>query len=125
LQAGGFSVIALDMAGVPPWLARRIPLTSWFRFRRAVENTVTAFVLLEEKSYAQTCASLVIRTERAQVNWLAMQPYEVQAEQNVTTLLNEITFTAEVVRSRLLSAEERRPVASAFSAQPGWSIRNA
>ena len=122
LQAGGFSVIALDMAGVSPWLARRIPLTSWFRFRRAVENTATAFVLLEEKSYAGTCASLGIRTERARANWSVMQPSQAQPEQNLTTLLSEITFTAEVVRSRLLGTEERRPVARVFNAQPGWKI---
>ena len=122
LQAGGFSVIALDMAAVSPWLARRIPLTSWFRFRRAVENTATAFVLLEEKSYAGTCASLGMRMERAQVNWSAMQEGGVQLEPNATTLLNDITFTAQVVRSRLVSTEERRPVASAFSSRPGWRI---
>ena len=123
LQAGGFSVIALDMAGIPPRQARRIPLTSWFRFRRAVENTATAFVLLEEKSYAGTCASLVMRMERARLNWSGMEPCEVQAEQNLTTLLSEITFTAEVVRSRLLNTEQHRPVASAFNAQPAWGIR--
>jgi hypothetical protein len=157
LQAGGFSVIALDMAGVPPWLARRIPLTSWFRFRRAVENTATAFVLLGEKSYAQTCASLVLRMERQRVNWSGMQEIgssilnketaeahvsaekhsantghqcvghqpEYQSEQNLTALLNEIAFTAEVVRSRLQSSEECRPVMSAFNAQPAWWIHKA
>jgi hypothetical protein len=134
LQAGGFSVIVLDLASVPPWLARRIPLTSWFRFRRAVENTATAFVLLEEKSYAQTCASLVIRMERVRVNWSAMLAHVSveqhdanaghQSDQNQTTLLNEIMFTAEVVRSRLVStAEKRFPAVSAFSVQAAWSIQ--
>lgn len=125
LQAGGFSAIVLDLATVPPWLARRIPQTSWFRFRRAVENTATAFVLVEEKSYAQTCASLVMRMKPAAVNWSGIGPGEFQRDQNPTTLLNEITFTAEVVRSRMQSTAEHRPVVSAFSAQLGWGIRNA
>jgi hypothetical protein len=130
LQAGGFSVIALDLTAVPAWLAQRIPLTSWFRFRRAVENTATAFLLLASQSYAKTCASLVIRTSRAGVNWAAMQPSppEKNAQQGSTTLLKEITFSAEVIRSRIKTAAELRPprrAVSAFTAAPGWSIRSA
>jgi hypothetical protein len=128
LQAGGFSVIALDLAGVPPHWARRIPLTSWFRFRRAVENTGTAFLLLEEQSYARTCASLVVRMSRAHVNWSAMLRRQLQQDddQSSTALLKEVTFNAEVIRSRIKAAAEgRRPIASAFTAEPGWNIRSA
>src|SRR5205085_9631057 len=41
LQSGGFGLVAIDLGDVPVQVARRIPLTSWFRFRRAVENTPT------------------------------------------------------------------------------------
>ena len=117
LQAGGFSVIVLDLAGVASWLARRIPLTSWFRFRRAVENTATAFVVVEEQPYAKTCASLVLRMSKGNECWTGLQPEKA-------TLLQEISFTAEVRRSRLEStAETRRQPMSAFRAQPWWSIR--
>jgi hypothetical protein len=118
LQAGGFSVIVLDLAGVPSRQARRIPLTSWFRFRRAVENTATAFVVVEEQSYAKTCASLVLRMSKGDEGWSGLQPEK-------TTLLREITFNAEVRRSRLESAAEtRRPPMSVFRAQPMWNIRS-
>src|SRR5260370_29203094 len=30
LQGGGFGLVALDLADVPPQAARRVPLTSWF-----------------------------------------------------------------------------------------------
>jgi hypothetical protein len=80
--------------------------------------------LLGEKSYAQTCASLVLRMERQRVNWSGMEADE--AEQNVITLLNDFTFTAEVVRSRLLNTTEKHfPTVSAFSAKAVWSIRSA
>jgi recombination protein RecA len=124
LQAGGFSVIALDMAGVPPRWARRIPLASWFRFRRAVENTATAFVLIEQQPYAKTCASLVLNMTAAEVNWSAMQLGELPPAQNSTTLLKGITFNAELIRSRIGAAEARRPMATAFTAEPAWNIRN-
>lgn len=116
LQAGGFSVIVLDLANVPARQARRIPLTSWFRFRRAVENTATAFVVVEEQPYAKTCASLVLRMSKGDESWSGLQPEK-------TTLLQEVSFQAEVRRSRLEStAETRHPPVSAFRAQPEWSI---
>src|SRR4029077_2418982 len=35
LESGGFGLIIPDLAALPPQAARRIPLTTWFRFRRA------------------------------------------------------------------------------------------
>ncbi len=61
LQAGGFGVVAIDMGDVPPQIARRVPLTSWFRFRRAVENTPTVLLVIEREASARNCASLVLK----------------------------------------------------------------
>lgn len=60
LQAGGFGVVAIDLGDVPPQIARRVPLTSWFRFRRAVENTPTVLLIIEREASARNCASLVL-----------------------------------------------------------------
>jgi len=65
LQGGGFGVVAIDMADIAPEYARRIPLASWFRFRRAVEPTPTVLLVLEQEPYAKTCASLVLKTAAA------------------------------------------------------------
>jgi recombination protein RecA len=62
LQGGGFGVVALDLADVPCAAARRVPLASWFRFRRAVEHTPTVLLLIEQTPNASTCASLVLKT---------------------------------------------------------------
>lgn len=64
LQAGGFSLVALDLASLPSEAVRRVPLTTWFRFRRAVENTSTALIVLEREAFATGCASLALRFER-------------------------------------------------------------
>ena len=37
LQGGGFGMVVLDLGDIPTESARRVPLTSWFRFRRAVD----------------------------------------------------------------------------------------
>ncbi|MGH9528551.1 MAG: hypothetical protein ACRD2S_01385, partial [Terriglobales bacterium] len=61
LQSDGFGLVIIDLGDVPVNLARRIPLTSWFRFQRAVENTPTVLFLIASVSCAQTCASLHLR----------------------------------------------------------------
>jgi len=61
LQSGGFGLIAIDLAGVPVKIARRIPLTTWFRFRRAIEPTPTILLAIGEQPCAQTCATLSLQ----------------------------------------------------------------
>ncbi len=67
LQSGGFGMVILDLGDVAVQSARRIPLTSWFRFRRAVEPTATVLLVLEQEAGATTCASLVVRLQRETV----------------------------------------------------------
>jgi recombination protein RecA len=61
LQSGGFGMIAIDLGGIPVRTARRIPLATWFRFRRVIEPTSTAMLLIDECACAQTCASLSLQ----------------------------------------------------------------
>src|SRR5437868_1505887 len=55
LGSGGFGMIALDFGDLPPQTARHIPLTTWFRFRRAVEHTSTVLLAIERQSIAGSC----------------------------------------------------------------------
>jgi hypothetical protein len=64
LQGGGFGMVVLDLGDIPVSSARRVPLTSWFRFRRAVEPTATVLLLVEQEPCAKTCASLVVRLQQ-------------------------------------------------------------
>jgi hypothetical protein len=61
LQGGGFGMVVLDLGDIPAESSRRIPLTTWFRFRRAVEPTATVLLLVEQEPCARTCASLLVR----------------------------------------------------------------
>jgi hypothetical protein len=75
LESGGFGLIVLDLGDIPPQAARRIPLTTWFRFRRAIEHTPTILLAIEQHAIAGSCSSLLLhlgspsaqmlRTERA------------------------------------------------------------
>src|ERR1700683_3450574 len=65
----GFGLIAVDLSDIAPRLVRHVPLDSWFRFRRAVEDTPTILMLLEQESNAKSCASLGLRLEAGAVGW--------------------------------------------------------
>jgi len=69
LQGGGFGMVALDLGDIPPETVRYVPLNAWFRFRRAVEDTPTIFMVLEQESNAKTCASLVLRMGEQAAKW--------------------------------------------------------
>jgi recombination protein RecA len=69
IQAGGFGLILFDLGDTPLRHARRISLTSWFRLRRAVENTATAIVVIAPEPLAKTCASLVLEMRRGAPDW--------------------------------------------------------
>ncbi|HLH17619.1 MAG TPA: hypothetical protein VKX45_10380 [Bryobacteraceae bacterium] len=74
VQGGGFGVVALDLADAPPEQSRRISLTSWFRLRRAVENTPTILVSLARQQHAKTCASLAVECRRERAAWSGNRP---------------------------------------------------
>jgi recombination protein RecA len=69
IQAGGFGLMIFDLGQTPLRTARRISLTSWFRLRRAVENTPTALVVIAREPLAKTCASLVLEMRRGAPSW--------------------------------------------------------
>src|SRR3954469_8480253 len=45
LHAGGFGVVCLDLCEVPIRVLNQIPLSYWYRFGRAIENTPTTLLV--------------------------------------------------------------------------------
>ena len=99
LHNGGFGAVLMDLGDVPPLNARRIPLATWFRFRRAVDNTPTVFLLLTREPCAQTCASLVLRCQRCRELW--SQAAESNGASGVATL-EGLELEVEVMRRQAL-----------------------
>ena len=69
LHAGGFGVIVLDLCRVADRHIRRIPLSYWYRFRRAVENTPTILAVLGREPLAKSCASLTLELRQTRAGW--------------------------------------------------------
>jgi hypothetical protein len=134
LQSSGFGMVAIDLAGVPVKMARRIPLTTWFRFRRTVENTPTILLVIGEQSCAQSCASLSLKLNSVlgcQFPVLSESPSQTNgygclhhdgnsgAKPLHAELLTGIEIQAEILHSR----SERKPVQSAsnFVIKSAWT----
>ncbi len=142
LESGGFGLIALDLADVPPESARRIPLTTWFRFRRAIEHTPTILLVIEPQPIAGSCSSLLLEfssrfSDLSSQNTLATnERMDEQARTPPHThLLTGLEISAELIRSRLSETRfsdfnsasktdsNRKPAGSvsiAFNSKTSW-----
>jgi recombination protein RecA len=104
LQAGGFGLIALDLSDIPAKIVRSIPLNAWFRFRRAIEDTSTILLLLDQEPNAKTCASLVLKLGMSSVAWETTSG-DFNSH-SVGYLVDGLHVHAEVLRSRIKPVTE-------------------
>jgi hypothetical protein len=97
IHAGGFGLAVLDLCGIADRRFHRIPISYWYRCRRAIENTPTVLLVLQETAHVKACASMSIEMEQEGTRWSG-------------NLLDEVRYRAEA----------RKPVSMApvgFSAQ--------
>ena len=64
IHAGGFGVVAIDLAEASDAGLRRIPATTWFRWRRAVESTPTVLMVVARAPVAKSCSALIVEMRR-------------------------------------------------------------
>jgi len=69
LQAGGFGLVMLDLGDVPAKSAKRIISSWWYRFRRTLESTPTALVVIVEESAVRSCASVALELKTENYLW--------------------------------------------------------
>jgi hypothetical protein len=113
LESGGFGLIVLDLGDLPPQAARYIPLTTWFRFRRAIEHTPTILLAIEQHPIAGSCSSLLLRLGVLSTQCATQDVQPVHAQ-----LLTGLEINAELIRSRL----NRKPSHSVtFETKTAWA----
>ncbi|MFZ0808088.1 MAG: hypothetical protein WAN03_17985 [Candidatus Sulfotelmatobacter sp.] len=140
LESGGFGLIVLDLADLPPQEARRVPLTTWFRFRRAIEQTPTILLAIEHQPIAGSCSSLLLQLEAAERRKNVAHgvsrgseagedkaregrkmggSIDLKLDQPAhALLLSGLEIRAELIRSRL----DRKPTRSvAFETKTAWA----
>jgi recombination protein RecA len=89
LQAGGFRVVVLDLASIPPDQALRIPSATWYRFSRAAQEGDAILLLLTQEPCARSSAKCV----------LDCSPRLVPNESS--HVFGSMTHAAEVIRQRV------------------------
>ena len=65
LQAGGFGLVAFDIADVPPVALRQFPYTTWMRIARVIEGSQTAAVVIAADRIARSPGGVTIALEPA------------------------------------------------------------
>ena len=60
LQAGGFAVVAIDLADIPPRVLKSLPFTTWLRLQRIVEGSDTACLLVTPEPLARSAGGLTM-----------------------------------------------------------------
>jgi hypothetical protein len=117
LQAGGFSAIVLDMAGIAAEHVSRVPMATWFRYRAAVERTQASVLLLTQHPCAKSSGEVLLR----------FQPGEARLDE--ATVFSGIEHRVEIERQRFAAQANvvplRKPPQSAnaahWSSQTTWA----
>lgn len=60
LQAGGFGVVAMDLADLPAPTLSGVPRTTWLRVQRAIEGKDTACVLVTSRPLARSAGGVTV-----------------------------------------------------------------
>jgi recombination protein RecA len=109
LQSGGFRVVVLDLAGIAPQEALRIPSATWFRYRRAAQESDAILLLLTREPCARSSAACVLECSVG-------EPPKVQG------VLTAVPHIAEVARQRTGPALGRKAPgrATSWDAAPAW-----
>lgn len=68
-HGGGWGVVVLDLGDIRSETMRKVPLSYWHRFKRAVENTPAAFLVLAREPQAKNCAAMTLELPSANPVW--------------------------------------------------------
>lgn len=80
LHNGGFGVVVLDLCEVPSRDLNRIPLSYWYRFRLAVENSPTRLIVAGDQPLVKSCARAQLEVKRECFLWRGPVFHGIQFE---------------------------------------------
>jgi hypothetical protein len=113
--SGGFGLLMLDLAEVSEKVIRKVPLSTWFRFRAVVEKLAAPLVVVTPHSILGSCSSLTLSLSKAQIRW-SQPTLESPAHARLSA---GIDFDVQVAARRALK-KPSQPVRT-FSAQRQWA----
>jgi hypothetical protein len=113
--SGGFGLLVVDLTGIPERFVRRIPLSTWFRFRGVVEKLPAPLVFVTPCAVLGTCSHLTLHLSGGKIRW--SQP----AAESPThaRLVTALDFEVQVANQR--SSKKPSQKIGGFSAQRQWA----
>ncbi len=96
LQAGGFGVVAFDLADVPAPAIRQFPYTTWMRIARVIEGGQTALLLLGTDHISRSPGGVTIALEAPAAGRVARW----HGSSDRSRFLHRLDVTPRVVRAR-------------------------
>src|SRR5437660_2246921 len=106
LQSGGFGLVVLNLADVAAKYTRRIITSWWFRFRRAIENTPTALVVMTLVPCTRSCAALVLEVKNQGLVWPHTMSFVL--DNNGAKLKHHLSLISTQTLHSPLTLEERQ-----------------
>ena len=76
LHSGGFGLILLDLCDIGPAALHRVPISYWYRFRRAIEHTPSLMLILSRHSVARSCATRQFELHQQMIQWRGEAPFQ-------------------------------------------------
>src|SRR6266550_6901253 len=118
LQGGGFGIVMLDLGDLSAKAARRIISSWWFRFRRVVENTPTALLVITQDCSVRSCAALSLEMKNQAVVWSQVNQNATKKERfslvdfstRTKTTAQFLVTRARLLRSLTILLERHRPL---------------
>ena len=118
LQGGGFGIVMLDLGDLSAKAARRIISSWWFRFRRVVENSPTALLVITQDCSVRSCAALSLEMKNEAVVWSQMnqdltkkQPFSlIDFSTRTKTTASFLINQGRLLRSLTMLVERHRPL---------------
>jgi recA bacterial DNA recombination protein len=75
LHAGGFGIVLLDLCEAPARVLNRIPLSYWYRFRRAVEQSPAVLLICADSPQAKNYTFNSIEMTSKVFHWTGTAPF--------------------------------------------------
>jgi recombination protein RecA len=88
--AGGFGLVALDLADVPRRTVMRLPFTTWFRLQRALDGSDTVLAIVATDPVARSAGGVSLRVAGVP-RW--------QGESDRARVFSGVSSTVQVVRA--------------------------
>jgi hypothetical protein len=75
LHAGGFGIVLLNLSEISTKILNRIPISYWYRFQKAIQNTPTVLLVCSHAPQAKAASRDSITCRTTSFAWMGQWPF--------------------------------------------------